>query len=347
MLAQHKDADIIRKMNSDAFDIKQLEAFAAVISSGSITGAARLLGRSQPAVTRLIQDLEANVGFPLLHRNGPRISPTPQGLAFHEEVERLLVGFRHMRERADAIGAAELRAIEIAATPALATGITAQALARVEPALLPRVMHVQSVAAEQVIQLVQAHSADLGIATLPIEHPGVDVLWIGEAPCVAAVPADDALAQRPVIRMADLAGRRLITMANPYRLRRRVDEALARAGVSPASLIDTNSALTALGAARAGLGVALIEPASAYGLPLEGVAVRPLDVAIPFLFGAIVPAARPLTPTLEALSLALQDMAAALLPDFRLHDAAGREALAAAIYGADTGASAAVSESTP
>ncbi|MGO7465133.1 LysR family transcriptional regulator, partial [Rhizobium ruizarguesonis] len=55
-------------MHSNSFDIRQLEAFAAVMSAGSVTGAARLLGRSQPAVTRLIQDLEADSGYALLQR---------------------------------------------------------------------------------------------------------------------------------------------------------------------------------------------------------------------------------------------------------------------------------------
>ena len=77
-------------MHSNSFDIRQLEAFAAVMSAGSVTGAARLLGRSQPAVTRLIQDLEADIGYALLHRSGPRISPTARGLLFHAEVERHL-----------------------------------------------------------------------------------------------------------------------------------------------------------------------------------------------------------------------------------------------------------------
>jgi hypothetical protein len=52
-------------MHSNSIDVRQLEAFAAVMSAGSVTGAARLLGRSQPAVTRLIQDLEADIGYAL------------------------------------------------------------------------------------------------------------------------------------------------------------------------------------------------------------------------------------------------------------------------------------------
>ncbi len=96
-------------------------------------------------------------------------------------------------------------------------------------------------------------AADLGISSLPLEHRGVTVHWIGEAACVAALPAGDPLAAGERVALADCAGRRIITMHNPYRLRRRLDHALTQAGVTPAELIETNASLNALSAVRAGL----------------------------------------------------------------------------------------------
>lgn len=322
-------------MDFNDLDLRQLDAFSAVMSAGSITGAARLLGRSQPATTRLIQDLEESLGYPLFHRNGPRISPTEQGVLFFEEVERLLVSLKHIRERAGAIGRGEARPFEVAATPALSIGLVPDALAAMGAGTLPRLLHIQSLSAENVVQTLLARAADFGIASLPIEHPGLDVHWIGEAPCVAAVAAGSELAARDTIRIADLAGACVITMANPYRLRRRVNEAIAQAGVTPLRVIDTNASLTALSLARAGLGVAIVEPASACGLLPEGLVLKPLDVHIPFLFGTVSPAAKPLSSTLIAFNDALREVAARRLPGFRLHEAGKREALADAVYGAD------------
>src|SRR5690348_13771140 len=111
ILARDRKQCIMRFMNTESLDPRQLEAFIAVISSGSVTGAARMLGRSQPAVTRLIQDLEADLGFELLHRNGPRITPTSRGVRFHEEAERIMTGLRHLRERANAIALERPQAI--------------------------------------------------------------------------------------------------------------------------------------------------------------------------------------------------------------------------------------------
>lgn len=319
-------------MHSSSLDIRQLEAFAAVMSAGSVTGAARLLGRSQPAVTRLIQDLEADIGYPLFHRSGPRISPTSQGVLFHAEVERHLVGLSHLRARADAIGLEEPPTLAIAATPSLAIGVLPQALAAVAPGLLPRHLHVQALAAEDVVQSVLARSADFGVASLPLEHPGLDVHWVADAPCVVAVAASDPLAGRDVVHLTDLSERCIVTLANPYRLRHRIDEALARAGVTPQRIIDVNASMTALTLVRAGLGVAIVEPATVCGVPLDGIVMRVLDHTIPFLFGAISPAALPLTPVVAAVIEAARAVSLAM-PGCRLHDSSGAEALADTVYG--------------
>ncbi|MBX5166005.1 LysR family transcriptional regulator [Rhizobium sp. NZLR1b] len=319
-------------MHSNSIDIRQLEAFAAVMSAGSVTGAARLLGRSQPAVTRLIQDLEAELGYALLHRSSGRIQPTSRGLRFHAEVERHLASLLHIRERAEAIGREEPATLTVAATPSLAAGILPQALAAIPGDLIPRHLHIQALAAENVVQAVVARSADLGISSLPLEHPGLEIHWIAEAPCVVAIAADDPLAASEVVRLTELAGRRIITLANPYRLRHRINEALEREGVAPQWIIDVNASLTALSLVRAGLGVAIVEPATVYGVPLDGIVMRSVDQAIPFLFGAISAAALPLTPTVSAVIEAARTEALAI-PGCRLLEANGTDALADSVYG--------------
>ena len=84
-------------------ELRQLEAFAAVMSTGSVTAAGRLLGRSQPAISRLLQELEAEIGYALFSRSGPRVTPTEQGFLLYEDVERALAGMRQIRERAGEI----------------------------------------------------------------------------------------------------------------------------------------------------------------------------------------------------------------------------------------------------
>ena len=52
---------------------RQIDAFQTLITSGTVTKTASLLGISQPAVSRLISDLEKSAGFKLFHRSGRKL----------------------------------------------------------------------------------------------------------------------------------------------------------------------------------------------------------------------------------------------------------------------------------
>ncbi|RAS01194.1 LysR family transcriptional regulator [Ensifer adhaerens] len=301
-------------------EVRDLEAFLAVMSTGSITGAARLLDRSQSQVTRLIQDLETSLGFALFERNGPRIAPTDKGIAFHEDAERFVSGIGHLRNRAKAIAGKEPEPIEIAATPAFASGIIPIALAELPEHLLPHTINLRSMPAEAAVQSVFARTADFCVTSLPADQPGLDVQGFFEGRCVAAVAPHDPLAAKDVISIADLAGRTLVTMSNPFRLRHSVDRVLNAAGVRPNRIIATNAANNAVQVASLGLGVAIIEPATAYGLQSAPIVIRPLDVEIPFLWAILSAGSRPLSAGVRDLIQRIARIASERMPDLTVHD---------------------------
>lgn len=313
-------------------ELRQLEAFAAVMSTGSVTAAGRLLGRSQPAISRLLQELEAEIGYALFARSGPRVTPTEQGFLLYDDVERALSSLRQIRDRAEEIARGQAQPLLLAATSALAAGLVPDALKRIEAQAGNTRVQLRSASPERVVHAVLSGAAQLGATSLPLEHRGLTVHWIGQVPCVVALPENDPAARHDVVPVAELAGRRVITMANPYRLRRRLDAALGHA----AGAIETNSSVNALAAVRAGLGVSVLEPITAYGAPMAGVAIRPIDLDIPFFFGVITSQSQPLTPACQAMADALAQAAAQLLPGFVLHDACQHGALLQSIYGDDT-----------
>lgn len=316
-------------------ETRQLEAFAAVMSTGSITGAARLLERSQPAVTRLVQELEAEIGYDLLARKGPRVTPTEQGLLLFDEVERALRGFRRVHERAGEIARGQPGPLLIAATSALAVGLVPEALRLAEAKTGPLAVHLRTAAPEEVVHAVLFGAAQLGASSLPFSHQGLAAHWIGEVPCVAVLREDDPLARSRKLSLGALAGRRLVTMSNPFRLRHRLDAALAREGVEAARaqpLIETNSSVNALALVRAGLGVAVLESITARGALPEGLLVRPLATHIPFFFGVIKLDAKPLSPAAACAADAMLQAAAAL-PGFVRHDPQDHDVLLREMHG--------------
>ncbi len=310
-------------------ELRQLEAFTAVMSVGSFTGAARLLSRSQPAITRLVQELEAEIGYALFTRNGPRVTPTEQGFLLFEDAERALAGLRRIHERAAEIARGDVQPLLLAATSALSVGLLPEALQRVQAQTGAAPVQLRTASPEQVVHAVLTGAVQLGASSLPLEHRGLQVHWIAQLACVAVLPQHDPLAACAKVPLAALAQRRLITMSNPFRLRHRLDAVLTESGRAPGrheALIETNSSINAQALVRAGLGVAVLEPLTAHGAPLEGVVVRPLDVDIPFFFGVITPQSRPLSAPVRALADALLQAAAAL-PGFVQHDVADHATL--------------------
>jgi len=296
-------------------DLNQLEAFSAVMTIGSVTGAGRSLGRSQPAISKAIQDLEGELGYALFDRNGPRVTPTDKAFLLYEEVERSLVGLRTIRERALEIGREEQLPIHLVATPALASTIAPAALKLIEPLGLPEHIHLRSASAEQVVHSVLHRTVSLGLTSLPVAHRGLDLHWIGQAPCVVVVRADSELAQADVVTLDALRDQRIITMSNRYRLRQRIDMALGQH--KPLNVaIETNTSFNAIMAAHAGLGVALVEPITALGMPIEGLAVRPLAVNVPFYFGVVTPFGKPVDAVTQALIAAIETAARNILHGF-------------------------------
>ncbi|MET3598287.1 LysR family transcriptional regulator [Martelella mangrovi] len=307
--------------NGKIFDVKALEAFQAAMAYGSMTGAAKQLGIGQPAVTRLVKDLEKIVGFALFHRNGPRISPTDRGLRFYDEVQRLMSGLHQIGDRAVAIREQRLPAIDIAATPTMAGGLLGPALARMKDSL-PGIVNIQSMTAEHVARNLTGRTADFGVSALPLEHAALEALVVCRSRLVAAVEAGGPFDTDTPVTLAEIAATRLLTVGNTYRIRRKINRVFSEAGLSPEAELATNSSLNALMAARSGLGIAIIDPVTAFGIPVEGTAIRQLDHEMPYTWGLFSAAGRTLPGDITPFIDSFRTACTTIIPDCVFHDPA-------------------------
>ena len=77
-------------------NLRQCEVFRAVMTASSITEAADRLGITQPAVSKMLAQIERDPGFPLFLREHRRLVPTPEAQALFKEVERAFLGLEHL-----------------------------------------------------------------------------------------------------------------------------------------------------------------------------------------------------------------------------------------------------------
>jgi DNA-binding transcriptional LysR family regulator len=301
-------------------ETRDLQTFLAVAETGSVTKAAVLLERSQPSVTRTIQDLEAELGFALLQRVGRRVMLSEEGVAFEEEARRVLNSLSGLAARARAIASGKGRMLQVASTSAIATALIPSALAGFPMEKLPSEIHIAQYLPNIVAQEVSAGRAEVGFSSMPLDVPGLEVVRLYSADDVAALPEGDPLSRYGVVPLSAFAGRRFVTMLDPVRLQRQVSHAMETRGIRPGPAIRTNVSYSALRLIEKTGAISIVEPVSAFGVNVPGVVIRPIDVAIPFHWGAVVAAGRPLRPLVKQMIDAVEAEALRLIPGLEIHD---------------------------
>src|SRR3712207_770227 len=100
---------------------RSLQAFRLTVLTGSVSAAAETMGRTQPAVSRLLKELEEDVGFRLFDRVKGRLQPTSEARLFFEEVQRSFIGLDRIASIAGEIRRGRRGTLAIASLPAAAS----------------------------------------------------------------------------------------------------------------------------------------------------------------------------------------------------------------------------------
>ncbi len=215
-------------------EIAELRAFCAAVDLGSLGRAARLLGVSQPALSKRLRALEAVAGAPLLERSSRGVVATAAGERLYAAARRLL-GEAELLEGLLANLPREQTPVRLAASHTVAEFLLAQPLVefqrRHEQHLSVELTVVNSAAART---LVHEGRVEVAIAA---REPDGDAAGLTEVPfceseVIVAVPEGHPWAQLQEIPVQELADTPMI-MRDPHaNSRRTVDTALEAAGVS-------------------------------------------------------------------------------------------------------------------
>lgn len=297
---------------------RQLEAFRAVMETGSVTRAAASLRISQPGVSKLLAQLARHCGFPLFRREGNRLIPTAEAMFLSAEVERAFIGTEQIARHVANIRELRSGRLSIVAFPALAT----RALPRFLTAFLadhPEV-HFSLLARSSLplIDRVAAQQADIGIGLMASDRPDVTCEFIGGFDGVCVLPPGHRLARKRVINAADLAGENFISLGMEDRSRFRVEQAFERLAARPRLGIEAHQSEAACAFVAAGAGVSIVEPFSASGFGHQDLVVKPFRPKVTFDVWLIFPAHRPRSQMCDAFAAAFRTWTGALPKNYGL-----------------------------
>lgn len=109
---------------------RHIEVFRAVMTAGSVTGAAQLLYTSQPTVSRELARMEQLLGYALFERVQGRLRANARALLLWDEVRRSWQGLERVIDRAVELGRPQGASISVLCLPALSHALLPGALAR-------------------------------------------------------------------------------------------------------------------------------------------------------------------------------------------------------------------------
>jgi DNA-binding transcriptional LysR family regulator len=191
--------------------IAGLRVVREIALSGSFTAAARLLGYSQPAISRQVAAMEAAVGYPLFVREPRGVRVSAAGAVVVEHAGRVLAGVNALRQDLESLGDRLAGRVKVGAFPAATAVLVPHALARL------RVEHpgldVSLSEASTPTLLRQLRAGRVGVAVIGVGAglPEYDlddfrheIVFAGRL-CVA-VPDGHRLAKAGVVPVRDLAG---------------------------------------------------------------------------------------------------------------------------------------------
>ncbi len=262
-------------------DIRLLEAFRAVIETGSVTHAAAALGVTQPAVSAQIARLEGVLGFSLFERSGNRLRPTSEAIAFRAEVDRTLGRIDDLASAAALLREGQSGSLAIAShpmagvtllTPVVASFVRARPHVRVQ--LITRNSDV-------VRGMFPSRMHDIGICELPIDPSGLNVTRY-RMQCVAILPKGHALCAHDVITPELMSGVPFIGMSREWSVYHVVVTVFAEAGAHLNVVATSELFAMICGLVAHGAGVSIVDPASAAQFGGIGLEVRPFQPAVSY-----------------------------------------------------------------
>jgi DNA-binding transcriptional LysR family regulator len=241
-------------------NLRQLEVFYAIMSAGSVTGAARLLKISQPAVSAVLKHTEQQLKLKLFERSAGRIQPTPEAAKLFSDasdiflrLETLQRSIRHLRD-------GHSGQLVILGSQTLVNLFLPAAIGRFRRTSPEVHVFLQSLPTPVAIDRVAQRQADLGLVYGPINDPGVQAesFFATEIACV--VPPGHPLSARRHVSAHDLCGQPLISYGPRTPIGASVAEAFRKAGVEPPAVaIQPGSSFNACLMVSAGAGIALVD----------------------------------------------------------------------------------------
>ncbi|GAA6181839.1 LysR family transcriptional regulator [Shimia sp. NS0008-38b] len=295
---------------------RQLQAFHAIIETGTVTGAAEALGISQPGISNLLAQLERQTGLTLFERMHSRLVPTPEAELLHREIDTVVRGLDHVTQTVVDLQNKQAGQLQIASQHSMSFGFVPKLIAEFSKNRPDMNISFQSQYSSKIQEWVLSGLFEIGICETPMLYDTLHHYPV-QVETRIALHKDNPLQQHAVLTPELLKDEPFLVMGPDHITQRRLREAFETAGVSLKTRVHSHLFKNLLAFVKEGMGVALLDR---FGVDFDfddRFIVRRFDPPIMMDMAVITSATRP-------LSRLGKEFLELLLAELQSYDATGK-----------------------
>jgi DNA-binding transcriptional LysR family regulator len=267
-------------------DLRVMRQIVSIAEHGHMTRAAETLGVTQSALSAALRKLEEELGTELFHRTGHGVEPTEAGKVFIEHARLTMQAAEQTTRAVRSLVGLETGSIRVGAGATAAGYLLPGAIQAVRARYPGLRFSIREAGSAQVAEGVLSGELDLGVVTLPIDHPrGGELMVVKQIrdELMLIVPEGHALHGRKTFRWSDIGGDPVVAFEAGSAVRKLIDSAAAEHGVGLEVVMELRSIESIVQMVRARIGVGFV---STHGLP-RGTGLRCKDGALTRRLGVV------------------------------------------------------------
>jgi DNA-binding transcriptional LysR family regulator len=273
-----------------SLNIRQLEAFRAVMMTGSVTAAGTSLCITQSSVSKLIAHLEADMGILLFERTKGRLSPRPEATALFLQVNKAFGVLEETTRNARKLSKGTTSCMRVVSFPAFGLQFVPAVLGDFVSARPCVGVSYDIRASSNIEEWVSNRHIDVGFVAKATNRPGVVYESLIELNGVCVVPSKHRLAHQSSVNLEDLVDERFVSLGRETVLREVTDRAFLETGLSYNSVVEAGTSSVACALVGTGVGVAILDPFTALdGWKRGQVSLARVNARVPFKVTALFP----------------------------------------------------------
>ncbi len=263
-------------------NLRQIEVFRAVMVSGSVTDAARLLCVSQPGISRMLGHIELQLGLKLFQRIKGKLRPTPEAQTLYAQVEHVYHGVKRIEDCARELKTGGGLALRVLASPSIALELLPQAVSETMAQFPDAHVYMETQLVREIVGQLVAGDADLAIASLPVDHPMLQCKPLGQWSLCCVFHVDHPFSKRRSIHSRDILKERLIAFSPDTPQGKALGQWSAEVHSPIDAKIEVRSGQVACALAATGAGIAVVDSLTAHAWAHPALAFRPIAQAPTF-----------------------------------------------------------------